>query len=491
MRLSLPIAWPWDKTRLTSRQLYHWLSWVFVVTDAVLINVAFALAYWIRYDLQWFRSVDPAFNTSYRAYIPFAALLTLLLLLSFLLGGVYAPRRGGGWLDEMYAILNGTASGIVILVVVTFFYRPLFYSRLIFLYAAILIPAILGLTRGLKAIVLARLRRHGIGVDRVLIVGAGETGRTVLRHLVAQPEYGYRVLGFVDDDPEKGQTDIGPFKALGNIDKLPRILADQQVDEVIVALPWQYHRRIARVISDATRAGVRARVVPDLLQLSLNRVHIDQVAGIPLLGVRETTLTGWKLTFKRLMDLLVAGTALLILAPLMLLIALAIRLDSSGPIFFRQQRVGRGGKLFTVYKFRSMIENAEEVRPYLDALNEVEGPMFKMKEDPRRTRVGRILRRTSLDELPQLINVLRGEMSLVGPRPALPSEVAQYQEWHKKRLEVSPGITGLWQVSGRNRLTFDEMVLLDIYYVENWSPLLDLRIMFKTVPTVLIGEGAY
>ena len=196
-----------------------------------------------------------------------------------------------------------------------------------------------------------------------------------------------------------------------------------------------------------------------------------------------------------MLDVTIAGWAatigLIAVGPIIAVIAVAIRLDSRGPIFFRQQRVGRGGKLFTVYKFRSMIENAEEVRPYLDALNEVEGPMFKMKEDPRRTRVGRILRRTSLDELPQLINVLRGEMSLVGPRPALPSEVAQYQEWHKKRLEVSPGITGLWQVSGRNRLTFDEMVLLDIYYVENWSPLLDLRIMFKTVPTILIGEGAY
>ena len=491
MRLSQPIVWPWDKIRPTSKHFLRWLGWLLVISDAILINVGFALAYWIRYGLQWFRAVDPAFNTSYRAYIPFIVVLTALLLISSRLEGVYSLRRGAGWMDEVYAIVNGTTSGIIIMVVVTFFYRPLFYSRLIFLYAAVLIPLVLSISRAIKGTAVHRLRRQGIGVDRVVIVGAGETGRTVLRNLVAQPEYGYRVVGFLDDNPEKGQTDIGPFKALGNIDNLPRILADHQVDEVIVALPWQYHRRIARVITEAERKGVRVRVVPDLLQLSLNRVHMDQVAGIPLLGVREMSLTGWNLILKRAMDIVIGGLGALVISPLLAVIAISIRLDSPGPALFRQVRVGRGGRSFTIYKFRSMVENAEDVRRYLDAMNEADGPIFKMKDDPRCTRVGRILRRLSLDELPQLYNVLRGEMSLVGPRPALPSEVAQYQDWHKKRLDVSPGMTGLWQVSGRNKLSFDEMVLLDVYYAENWSPTSDLRIILKTVPLVLIGEGAY
>lgn len=491
MRRSLPIVWPWDRTHPISKHFRRWLGWLLVVSDAAFINVAFAIAYWIRYDLQWFRAVDPAYNTSYRSYVPFVIVLTALLLIAFRLEGVYSLRRGTTWLDEMYAIVNGTTTGIIIMVVVTFFYRPLFYSRLIFLYAAVLIPTVLAISRAVKAVILARLRRRGIGVDHVVIVGAGETGRTVLRNLVAQPEYGYRVLGFLDDNPEKGQTDIGPFKALGPIDNLPHILTAYPVDEVIIALPWQYHRRIARVIAEAEKAGVRVRVVPDLLQLSLSRVYMDQVAGIPLLGVREATITGWNLALKRAMDIVISGLGLLLLSPLILLIALAIRLDSPGPVFFKQKRVGRGGKLFTIYKFRSMIENAEEVRPYLEALNEADGPLFKIKDDPRQTRIGRFLRRTSLDELPQLYNVLRGEMSLVGPRPALPEEVAQYQDWHRKRLEVSPGMTGLWQVSGRSKLSFDEMVLLDLYYVENWSPALDLRIILKTIPLVLLGEGAY
>ena len=194
---------------------------------------------------------------------------------------------------------------------------------------------------------------------------------------------------------------------------------------------------------------------------------------------------------KRAIDVIVAASGLIVLSPLLMLIALAIKLESPGPVIFRQVRVGKGGRHFTVHKFRSMRETAEQERAALLSQNEASGPLFKMKDDPRRTRVGALIRRLSLDELPQLYNVLLGEMSLVGPRPPLPSEVEQYQDWHMKRLETWPGITGLWQVSGRSDLSFDEMVLLDIYYVENWSLLLDLQIAFRTIPTLILGTGAY
>jgi exopolysaccharide biosynthesis polyprenyl glycosylphosphotransferase len=195
--------------------------------------------------------------------------------------------------------------------------------------------------------------------------------------------------------------------------------------------------------------------------------------------------------FKRTMDLFISVVGLFFLFPLFLLVGLAIKLDSKGPVFFGQIRVTKGERLFTCFKFRSMYEGAEAEKEKLLALNEADGPIFKMREDPRITRVGRILRRTSIDELPQLFNVLMGHMSIVGPRPAPPSEVERYQPWHRRRLEVSPGITGLWQVSGRSELSFDEMVLLDLYYVENWSPLLDVQIMLRTIPTVILREGAY
>jgi exopolysaccharide biosynthesis polyprenyl glycosylphosphotransferase len=231
--------------------------------------------------------------------------------------------------------------------------------------------------------------------------------------------------------------------------------------------------------------------VPDLLQLALSRVDIEDLGGIPIIGVKEISITGWNLAFKRASDIVLSLAVLIFLSPLLLLISVAIKLDSPGPALFKQVRVGKGGRRFICYKFRSMRQGAEEERPQLADLDEVVGPIFKIRHDPRCTRVGRFLRRTSLDELPQLYNVLRGEMSLVGPRPPIPLEVEQYQEWHRKRLEVSPGMTGLWQVSGRSQLTFDEMCLLDIYYLENWSPLLDLKIALKTIPAVLAGRGAY
>jgi len=338
---------------------------------------------------------------------------------------------------------------------------------------------------------LARLRQSGQGVDRVLIIGAGEVGRTVMRNLIAQPDLGYRVIGFLDDDPIKSESDIGPIKALGNLDNLPQTIQDNAIDQVIITLPWQYHRKTVRLVADAEQAGVRARVVPDLFQLSLGGVDVEAINGIPLISIKESALIGFNQAVKRALDLTLGGLAMILLSPFWLAIAVGIKLDSPGPVFFRQERVGKDGKTFTVFKFRSMYQDAEERLEKLRAHNEADGPLFKMKDDPRRTRVGRFIRKTSLDETPQLINVLRGEMSIVGPRPGLPSEVAQYQEWHRKRLEVQPGITGLWQVSGRSNLTFDEMVMLDIYYAENWSVGMDLRIMLRTVPQVLFGEGAY
>jgi exopolysaccharide biosynthesis polyprenyl glycosylphosphotransferase len=220
-------------------------------------------------------------------------------------------------------------------------------------------------------------------------------------------------------------------------------------------------------------------------------MQIDEIAGVPMIGLKEVGISGFGQFIKRSIDVVLAVLALVIGAPLMGLIAVMIKLDSPGPVIFAQERVGKMGRRFMVFKFRSMVEDAETKRAELEALNEADGPLFKIKEDPRTTWLGRRLRRLSLDELPQFYNVLRGEMSLIGPRPAIPAEVKQYQEWQKRRLEVSPGMTGLWQVSGRSELTFDEMTLLDIYYIENWTPALDAKIFLQTIPRVIFGNGAY
>jgi exopolysaccharide biosynthesis polyprenyl glycosylphosphotransferase len=263
------------------------------------------------------------------------------------------------------------------------------------------------------------------------------------------------------------------------------------VDLVIVALPWRARDLIVRLVRVCERSGVAVRLVPDLFQLSLNRVDLDQFYGVPLIAVRAPVISGRQGSVKRAIDVVVAAVSLIVTAPLTAAIALAIRLETPGPALFRQTRLGRDGVPFTCLKFRSMVQDAERELPSLADRNEASGPLFKMRDDPRLTRVGRWIRRLSLDELPQLLNVLAGDMSLVGPRPPLPGEAEQYEDWHRRRLEVAPGLTGLWQVSGRSEVTFDEMVMLDLFYAENWSLAMDMQILLRTVPSVLRGTGAF
>jgi exopolysaccharide biosynthesis polyprenyl glycosylphosphotransferase len=470
----------------------RWLvSAALVISDAILINIAFVLAYWIRYDLQWLRAVDPAFVVPFTVYIPFAVILTGVLILAYRRQGLYRLRQGISWFDELYGIINGTATGIVVMVVLVFILRPTFYSRLIFFYAGAIILVLLSCSRLIKNLWIRYMRRQGVGIARAIIVGAGEVGRTVMRTMVAHPDLGYEIVGFVDDDPSKGTTDIGRFKGLGSLNNLPLLVQDEAIDEVIITLPWQYHRKIMAIMAQCERENIRARIVPDLFQMTLSRMSIIEMGGIPLIGVKQVRISPFTRLLKRGVDVVFSLFVLTFAAPLMGLIALAIKLGSPGPVLFPQQRVGKGGKPFVLYKFRSMAVGAEEQQERLRDLNEADGPIFKIKEDPRVTRVGRWLRRLSLDELPQLYNVLRGDMSLIGPRPPVPEEVAHYQPWHMRRLEIAPGITGLWQVSGRSELPFDEMALLDIYYAEQWSPALDVKILLRTIPTVVFGDGAY
>jgi len=286
-------------------------------------------------------------------------------------------------------------------------------------------------------------------------------------------------------------ADFGRFRFLGIVRELPRLVGELSLDEIVIALPAASHDQMLRIMDLCRRKGVGFKVVPDLYQMRLNRVDVDSINGIPLIAVSESQIRGWNLVLKRVLDVAVSIVVLTLLSPALGLIALIIKLDSPGPVLFRQVRIGRDGKSFALYKFRSMRQDAEKQLDELLCLNEATGPLFKIRDDPRMTRVGRFLRRTSLDEFPQFINVFRGEMSLVGPRPPLPQEVEHYEEWHMRRLEAPPGLTCLWQVSGRSEIPFDEMVMLDIYYIENWSLGLDLGILLRTIPAVLSGGGAF
>jgi exopolysaccharide biosynthesis polyprenyl glycosylphosphotransferase len=333
---------------------------------------------------------------------------------------------------------------------------------------------------------------RGLGRERVLVIGGTGLGRQVMDGIVAQTFLGYSLVGYLEDrDPPPSERRDGHFRYLGAVQDFETIVRASMVELVIIALPFWQHHRLPEIVRICRAARLDFRVVPDLFELSYDRVNVANLSGIPLIGLKELSLKGGNLVLKRAIDLALIAFAAPVLLPLAGFIALAIKCDSPGPAIFRQQRIGKDGRRFTTYKFRTMVPDAEARKAELAQLNEADGPIFKIRNDPRQTRIGRFLRRSSLDELPQLWNVLRGEMSLVGPRPQLPDEVAQSDEWHHRRLEVKPGLTGLWQVLGRSDTSFDEMVRLDIYYAENWSPGMDLRILLETIPAVLSGKGAY
>lgn len=465
--------------------------YLLVASDMLLTFIACVIAYHIRYSLQWFLTVDPAFEISFSTFLPVALALVGILPIVFRLSSVYPYERAKGLFQGVYNIATAITATVVIVISVSLIFQPQLNSRLIFLYIAILSTTLLSISRYVITRSLIHLRRYGIGVERTLIVGLGDVGRMVMRNIVARPQLGYQLVGFLDDDPKAGSTDIGNFKALGGTDNLETVLKIQDVQRVIICMPWRSHHVTQRMLRFCDNAQVMAQVVPDLFQFTKSQMVVDELNGIPLISTRSLSIQGWNLFLKRLTDIVLTIAGGLVLLPIMALICVAIWLDSRGPIFYSQIRIGKNNKAFRCYKFRSMVTEADEMRKDMMDQNEASGPLFKMRHDPRCTRVGRIIRRYSLDELPQLYNVLLGEMSLVGPRPNLPEEVAQYQGWHTKRLSVSPGITGLWQVSGRSDLTFDEMVLLDIYYVENWSIPLDISILLRSIPAILRGRGAY
>jgi exopolysaccharide biosynthesis polyprenyl glycosylphosphotransferase len=329
--------------------------------------------------------------------------------------------------------------------------------------------------------------------ERVLIIGAGEVGHTLAAKIGKHPEYRIELVGFLDDGEPRRNGDGGPaVPVIGVLDDLDRIVVEEQVDRVIVAFSRARHNDFLRVVRACADKGVKVNIVPRLFEVVSSRALVDDVEGIPLLDVGHVELSRFNMAVKRLFDLVVGGLLCIVILPVIAVVAVVIKLDSKGPVFYRQERMGRGGRTFMIFKFRSMYVGADEERLELaEVQNDFDGPMFKLKDDPRITRVGGVLRRWSIDELPQILNVMKGDMSLVGPRPLWVEEAKQCRGWTQKRLDITPGITGLWQVLGRSNIPFDEMVKLDYMYVTGWRLSWDVKLLLQTIPAVLNKRGAY
>jgi exopolysaccharide biosynthesis polyprenyl glycosylphosphotransferase len=364
--------------------------------------------------------------------------------------------------------------------------RTLAVKEVFCFWAAALIA--LPLTRALmRHLVLPRVSRR----QRTVIMGAGRVGQSIARKIASRPDLNLEVVGFLDNRAPPLGADLDGLEVLGREADLVRVVREQKAERIIISFSRVSHEELLEIIRRSGLEQLYVSIVPRFFEIMASNVEVDDVDGIPVLDLQPVRLTRVALVTKRLVDLTLTALALPFLLPLCAVTAVAIKLDSPGPVFFRQPRMGRRGKVFRIYKFRTMVADAEGRRNELLHLNQVTGPLFKLKADPRVTRIGGFLRRTSLDELPQLINVLKGEMSLVGPRPFVTYEADEIRGWARRRVDLTPGITGAWQVMGRNDMPFDEMVKLDYLYVTNWSLGWDLKLLLQTIPSVLKRQGAY
>ena len=457
-------------------------SALFVPLDFLTIVLAGISAYYLRFsDIS--EDIRPViFSLPFRSYLISVLVVAVLWIVIFILVGVYQIRDARRIAQEIQKIILAASAGLAAVAIIIFFQRELFDSRFIVLAGWLLAMVYLSLSHVLVRALQRWLFKFGYGVHMVILVGDSQTTDNLLSEFASNRGSGFEVVKRVRNF------------SLDTAQELAEFIKDKEVDEIIHCDPNLTKAETLRLYDFANDNHLTYKYVADLLEVKVLRTEVQEIIGIPVVEVKRTTLEGWGKIIKRMFDVLVSGVLIILFSPILLLAVLAIVIDSKGPILFSRRddgsyvtRVGQGGTPFRYFKFRTMIPNSDSMRykELADRNIRSDGPMVKIKDDPRVTRVGRLLRRWSVDELPELFLVFMGRMSLVGPRPHLPEEVAKYENYHRKTLTVKPGITGLAQVSGRSDLLFEEEAKLDIYYIENWSLLLDISIMLRTPWAVL------
>lgn len=484
-----------------------------VVADSALATAAFALAfYWREGGPLVVAPSSGAISWSER-FAPYGALLLFVVLIRLLVLKYYDLYRLRGefsFIDDGLRVFKATAIGSLLIVAAAFLYRGGFhyrafsYARSVFVLDFLLAFSGLELVRFLLRTAQTFFRLRGLNLIPTLVVGRGPEAAFCIKEMRERPSLGYRVIGVVESggaSPLEIPATYEGVPVISDLAGLPDAIREAKANEVIIADASVDGDTLFDVMMRCGRRhGVEFRIAPSLFNCLPSKTEVDQIGALPMIRLFREPLSDFARGSKRLFDLLIASLTLALLSPIWLVIALMIKLDSKGPVFYAQERVGMDGRIFVVYKFRTMHMDAnseihrEYQRKFIAGhaeanVGDAEKPAYKLRDDPRITRSGRALRRFSLDEVPQLLNVLRGDMSIVGPRPPITYEVEAYEVRHRRRLDMKPGLTGLWQVSGRNRLPFEEMVKLDLFYIENWSLLFDLKIILRTVMVMLRGDG--
>jgi len=468
--------------------------------DQSLVALAFVAAYGLRTAFlpRILPSIFPGPLYPLAEYLPLLPLALLIWGVLFLHTRRYRSHRTVTVLEEAGAIIRICATGAVLFALFLYAFRV--DSRLlgddqisrfwIFLFAAL--SCIFLLAEKLALRITSRyVRSKGYNYRTVLLVGTGLGAAEIVDSIENHRYWGFKVLGFISHDGSAPPEDLAArYRVLGGLEDIPRIVENNVVDDVVFAVSRREFDRMEHLFFLLQEQGIRTRFALNLFPHPQARVELDDMDGLPMLTFYPGPASHLQLLGKRVVDVAISALVLSIAWLPMLAIAFLIKLTSGGSVLFRQTRCGLNGRRFTLLKFRTMVEDAEDLRSELLHLNEMNGPVFKLRRDPRVTALGRFLRRFSLDELPQLWNVLKGEMSLVGPRPPIPAEVAKYKRWQRRRLSMKPGLTCLWQISGRNEVDFDRWMELDIEYIDTWTPSLDFKILLKTIPVVLSGRGA-
>lgn len=474
------------------RQAEQIAKMFYFVIDWLLTGLAFFVAYQLK--LKYLGNYSGLSQT-----VNYQFLLIILLYfcsICYYFFSLYQPDRHLDPLRIFASIVKAVLTATACTLIVLFILHQEDVSRLLLGVFVVLDILFLFSSRLVRLALYRFGKKKGRYQKYILIIGSHERAKDLIRYLKSVKHFDYNIIGCLDVVENLNEMKVSEdVLIVGTMKNFRTFLLNFAVDEIVFAMPLEKIENAVEYIAFAEKLGINVRFLPDwqiyklAYQPEVASVYVEDFVGMPMLALSSTPRRIFELTFKELLDRSIAFLSLFTLAPLLAIIALLIKLTSRGPVLFKQQRCGLNGRIFYMYKFRSMVANAEELRKDLESQNEQDGPVFKIAKDPRNTRVGSFLRKTSLDELPQLINVVKGDMSLVGPRPPLPDEVKLYDPWQRRRLSMKPGITCIWQVSGRNSIDFEQWMRMDLEYIDKWNLILDFKLLLRTVPAVLFGTG--